>query len=89
MNRRHVDMLIENGKASVFLICVMTALSSSFCPRELAEFLPPTKVDGSQREMWEYSKPFLDRAKALTMPALDLPSPDVIAGLIMLAFIDF
>lgn len=30
----------------------------------------------------------LDRAKALTMPALDLPSPDVIAGLIMLAFVD-
>ena len=89
MNRRHLDMLIDHGKASVFLICVMTALSSRFCPPEVyAEYFPP-KADGSPRKSWEFSKPFLDRAKSLTMSALDLPSADVVAGLIMLAFVDF
>jgi len=89
LNRKHVDSLIERRKASVFLICVMAALSSRFCPPELfVGFLPP-KEDGSQRESWEFSKPFLDQAKALTMSAVDLPSPAVVSGLIMLAFVDF
>lgn len=89
LNRRHVDLLIKQGKASIFLICVMSALSSRFCPPELfAGFLPP-KEDGSQRKSWEFSKPFLDQAKALTMSAVDLPSADVVGGLIILAFVDF
>lgn len=67
----------------------MAALSPRFCPLELfVGFLPP-KEDGSQRESWEVSKPFLDQAKALTMSAVDLPSAEVVGGLIMLAFVDF
>lgn len=42
-----------------------------------------------ERDLWEFSKPFLDHAKALTMSAVDLPSPAVVGGLIMLAFVDF
>lgn len=89
LNRRHLDSLIERGKASVFLVCVMSALSSRFCSPELFADYLPRKEDGSTRESWEFSKPFLERAKALTMPALDLPSADVIGGLLMLAFVDF
>lgn len=89
LNRRHLESYIERHRASVFLICVMAALSSRFCPPELfVGFLPP-KEDGSQRKSWEFSKPFLDQAKALTMSAVDLPSPSVVGGLIMLAFVDF
>ncbi len=89
LNRKHLDSLIERREASVFLICVMAALSSRFSPPTLfVGFLPP-KEDGSERESWEFSKPFLDQAKALTMSAVDLPSPAVVGGLIMLAFVDF
>ena len=89
INRQHLERLIDDGRASVFLICVMTGLSSRFCPSEVySEYLPP-KADGTPRKSWEFSKPFLDRAKSLTMSALDLPSADVVAGLIMLAFVDF
>ncbi|KAK3174825.1 hypothetical protein OEA41_002071 [Lepraria neglecta] len=85
LNRRYLDSLIECGKPPVFLICVMSAFASRFCtPDVFADFLPPI-ADGSKREAWELSVPFLERAKALTMPALDLPSADVIAGLLMLA----
>ena len=89
LNRRYLDSLIERGEAPVFLICVMSALASRFCPAELfADFFPST-TDGPKKEAWEHSVPFLERTKALTMLALDLPSADVIGGLLMLAWADF
>lgn len=89
MNRKHLESLIEQGKASAFLVCVMSALSSRFCSSEIfTDYLPPN-VDGSARELWQLSVPFLERAKALTMPALNLPSAEVVGGLLMLAWADF
>ncbi|KAL6714757.1 hypothetical protein ACLMJK_008182 [Lecanora helva] len=88
-NRQHLETLIEQGKASIFLICVIAALSSRFCSEDLfKDYLPP-KADGSERKAWELSAPFLERAKLLMITALDLPSPDVVAGLLMMAFVDF
>ena len=89
-NRRHLESLIEQGKASVFLICVMSALSSRFCsPNTFARYIPLTKSNGTARKAWEFSTPFLEQAKFLMISALDLPSPDIVAGLLMLAFVDF
>ena len=89
LNRNYLKSLLEQGKASTFLICVMSALSSRFCsPDTFTSYLPP-KPDGSERKVWELSTPFLERAKILMISALDLPSPEVVVGLLMMAFVDF
>ena len=89
VNRRHLDSLISKGKASVFLICAMSTLSSRFCPPEtFIGYLTP-KADGSSRESWEYSIPFLQQTKSMLVAAIDLPSTDVVAGLLMLSYGDF
>ncbi len=89
LNRRRLDSLIEQGKASIFLICVMSALSSRFCPPDTFSGYIPQKPDGSERKAWEFSSPFLERAKLLMISALDFPSPEVVGGLLMMAFVDF
>ena len=89
LNRRHLETLIEQGKASIFLVCVMSALSSRFCSADTFKNYLSPKADGSERKAWEFSAPFLERAKILMISALDLPSPDVVGGLLMLAFVDF
>ena len=89
MNRRHLDSLILSGEVSVFLICAMSTLSSRFCPPEIfTGYLPPT-ADGSPRESWEFSIPFLQQTKSMLVAAIDLPSTDVVAGLLMLSYGDF
>ncbi|KAL8702825.1 MAG: hypothetical protein Q9201_004014 [Fulgogasparrea decipioides] len=89
LNRSYLDQLIARGEASVFLICSMAALSSRFCnPEKLARYLPP-KGDGSLRQGWELSDPFLERAKSLLMPLLGIPSCDVIGGMVLLSLAEF
>ena len=89
VNRRHLDSLILSGEVSVFLVCAMSTLSSRFCPPEIFNgFLPP-KADGSSRESWEYSIPFLQQTKSMLVAAIDLPSADIVAGLLMLSYGDF
>ena len=89
INRRHLDSLISSGEVSIFLICAMSTLSSRFCPPEIfTDYLSP-KADGSPRESWEYSIPFLQQTKSMLVAAIDLPSVDVVAGLLMLSYGDF
>lgn len=89
LNRAYLDQLIKRGEASSFLICTISALSSRFCPPEMFTryFLP--KANGQDRESWEFSLPFLERAKKLLMPLLNIPSCDVVAGLLLLSWADF
>ena len=89
VNRKHIDSLISSGEVSAFLICAMSTLSSRFCPPEMfGSYLPP-KADGSPMESWEYSVPFLQQTKSMLVAAIDLPSTDVVAGLLMLSYGDF
>lgn len=89
LNRSYLERLIKTGKVSSFLICALSALSSRFCdPKMFNGYFRP-KGDGSQRKAWEYSIPFLERAKSLLLPLLNVPSPDVVAGLLFLAWADF
>lgn len=89
LNRRHLELLIKSGEASVFLICAMSTLSSRFCPPEIFEGYLPPKADGSPRESWEYSIPFLQQTKSMLVAEIDLPSMDVVAALLMLSYGDF
>ena len=89
LNRSYLERLIHTGKVSSFLICGLSALSSRFCDPKVFDGYFRSKVDGSQREAWEYSVPFLERAKSLLLPLLNVPSPDVVAGLLFLAWADF
>ena len=86
-NRNFLESQIEQGTPPVFLICVMSALSSRFCERDL--FAPYLSSAEKPREVWEYSAPFLERSKSMIMSAMSLPSPEVAAGLLMMAFADF
>ncbi|KAL8689329.1 MAG: hypothetical protein Q9218_004976 [Villophora microphyllina] len=89
LNRSYLDQLLARGEASVFLVCSMAALSSRFCsPAKFAKYLPP-KEDGSLRQGWELSDPFLERAKSLLLPLLGIPSCDVIGGMILLSLAEF
>lgn len=86
-NRNFLNAQINEGTQPTFLICVMSALSSRFCGRDLfAPYFPPTE---RPRQEWEYSAPFLERSKQMIMSAISLPGPDVAAGLLMMAFADF
>ena len=89
VNRRHLDSLIKSGEVSVFLICAMSTLSSRFCPPEIFRGYLPPKADGSPRESWEYSIPFLQQTKSMLVAAIDFPSTEVVAGLLMLSYGDF
>lgn len=85
INREHLNCLIEKGEASTFLVCAMSTLSSRFCSSNFFDNYFAQKPDAQ----WEYSIPFLQHAKALVMPALDLPSVDTASGLLMLSYADF
>ena len=89
LNRCYLNQLLDRGEASVFLLCSMAALSSRFCnPAKFSSHFPP-KEDGSQREGWELSNPFLERAKSLLMPLLGIPSCDVVGSMVMLSLAEF
>lgn len=89
LNRSYLDHLLTRGESSTFLICSMAALSSRFCnPSKFAKYFQP-KEDGSLREGWELSNPFLERAKNLLIPLLGIPSCDVIGGMILLSLAEF
>lgn len=85
VSRRHLDSFMKSGEASVFLICAMSTLSSRFCPPEMFQGYLPPKADGSPRESWEYSIPILQQTKSMLIAAINLPSTDVVAGLLMLS----
>ncbi len=84
LNQTCLRQIIDHEKPPVFLVCTMCALSSRFCPESFSHFLPPAK-----REAWEYSAPFLERAKQMVVPSLSLPCLDSVAALLMMAFVDF
>ena len=89
LNRNHLIQLVNEGRPPVFLICAMSALCSRFCPPSIfLGFFPPL-ADNGDRKAWEYSYPFLERAKSMVMSAISLPTTEVVAGLILLAFADF
>ena len=89
LNKNRLIQLINEGRPPVFLICAMSALCSRFCQPELfLNFFPPL-ADISERKAWEYSFPFLERAKSMVMSAISLPTTEVVAGLLLLAFADF
>ena len=89
LNRGHLEHLLGRGKASPFLVCSIAALSSRFCDKQLIEYYYPLIEGGRCREPWEYSIPFLERAETLMTPLLGIPSHDVVAGMAMLALVEF
>ena len=86
-NRSYLEELIDQGTPPILLIVAMSALSSRFCGSDF--FAPYFTSINRPREAWEYSAPFLERAKSIIMSAMSLPTPDVAAGLLMMAFADF
>ena len=89
LNQQHLQKLIDDGDPPVFLIVVMSALSSRFCdPEVFRNYFPPITGD-LKRELWEFSTPFLEKAKSMVIAAINLPTTEGIAGLLLLAFADF
>ena len=88
-NRAYLESLVQGGTPPIFLVSVISALASRFVDHELYTPYFPPALNGRERESWEYSIPFLEKAKSMVMSALSLPTADVAAGLLMLAFADF
>lgn len=89
LNRSYLDRLLSRGEASPFLVCSIATLSSRFCNPQIFTMFYSSKADGSRREAWEYSVPFLERAKTLMTPLIGIPSCDVIAGMLLLSLAEF
>lgn len=89
LNKEHLQKLIDDGEPPVFLIVAMSALSSRFCaPEVFRDYFPPI-TSNLKREHWEFSTPFLEKAKSMVVSAINLPTTEGIAGLLLLAFADF
>ena len=89
INQRHLSHLLNSGKPPTFLVVVISALSSRFCDPELFRPFFPPLAKSAIRESWEYSTPFLEKAKSMVITAINLPSTDGIAALLLLSFADF
>jgi hypothetical protein len=86
LNRSYLDQLLETGDASIFLICTICALSSRFGTSAIfVNYFPHRE----EKHAWEYAIPFLHRAKELLMPLLNVPSVEVVAGLLLLSWAEF
>ncbi|KAG8532544.1 uncharacterized protein KY384_002421 [Bacidia gigantensis] len=89
MNRNYLNQSIAQGRASTFLIWAIAALSSRFCEPEIfVPYFSPIPED-TKREAWENASPFLEKAKSMVVSAINLPTIDGVAGLLLLAFADF
>ena len=89
LNRHQLENLISTDEISTFLLCSIAALAARFCnPDIFTPYFPPPAASQA-RERWEYSLPFLNRAKTLLMPLLSIPSHDLVAGLLFLALAEF
>lgn len=89
LNRCQLENLIKADEISTFLLCSIAALSARFCnPDVFTPYYPPLPAS-EVREHWNYSLPFLNRAKTLLIPLLSIPSRDLVAGLLFLALAEF
>ena len=89
LNRAQLETLICENQISGFLLCSIAALASRFCSSEVFATYFPQLPNGAERERWQYSLPFLNQAKKLLMPLLNIPSCDLVAGLLFLALAEF
>ena len=88
LNRQQLEKLISANEISSFLLCSLAALSARFCnPHIFEPYFPLANDHGMDR--WQYSLPFLNRAKKLLIPLLSIPSCDLVAGLLFLALAEF
>jgi len=76
---------VLSGEASSFLLNTIAALTLRFChfDGQLAF------VQGGYEAPWQRGAPFLRKAKEQLVPLLSIPAPEVVAGLIILAWAEF
>ena len=76
---------LQSGEASSFLLNAIAALTMRFCSFE--EFQPI--INNKKGTEWRRGAPFLKKAKEQLVPLLSIPAPEVVAGLLILAWADF
>jgi hypothetical protein len=76
---------IRSAEASSFLLNAIAALTARFCPFEepLSSILACYDVE------WRRGSPFLGKAKEQLVPLLSIPAPEVVAGLLIVAWAEF
>ncbi|CAM1501031.1 Fc.00g101930.m01.CDS01 [Cosmosporella sp. VM-42] len=75
----------RSGEASSFLLNAIAALTVRFCSFEG----PLTIIQEKYDVQWRRGSPFLKKAKEQLVPLLSLPAPDVLAGILVLAWAEF
>lgn len=80
INRHTIDQRLQEGTMSEFLLIAICAIASRFHddPRLVSG---PTPADNA--------KVFIEKASSLVVPLLRIPSVDVVAGLLLLATVEF
>lgn len=76
---------VRSEEASSFLLNAIAALTVRFCSAD-----GPLAVLGEKYDVqWRRGAPFLVKAKEQLMPLLSIPAPEVVAGLLILAWAEF
>lgn len=76
---------VRSGEASSFLLNAIAALTVRFCSFEGPFAIIQDKYDVK----WRRGSPFLKKAKEQLVPLLSIPAPEVVAGLLVLAWAEF
>ncbi|KAK0218769.1 hypothetical protein IW262DRAFT_1462258 [Armillaria fumosa] len=76
VNRKRLDLRLETGTMSAFLLNCICAVSARFHP------------SGAQSPAKAYA-PFITKAQELIIPLLHLPTTDVVTGLLLLSWANF
>ncbi len=76
---------VRSGEASSFLLNAIAALTIRFCSFEG----PLAHLQEKYEHPWQRGTPFLKKAKEQLVPLLNIPAPEVVAGLLILAWAEF
>ena len=76
---------LRSGEASSFLLNAIAALTIRFCTFEG----PLASMKDKYEAPWRRGRPFLQKAKKQLVPLLSIPAPEVVAGLLILAWAEF
>lgn len=85
LQKRVLNYHVRTGEASSFLLNAISALTARFCPLDG----PLAILKDKFKSKWRQGAPFLAKAKDQLASLLSIPASDVVAGLVIMAWVEF
>uniref|UniRef100_A0A8H7K3G1 Xylanolytic transcriptional activator regulatory domain-containing protein n=1 Tax=Bionectria ochroleuca TaxID=29856 RepID=A0A8H7K3G1_BIOOC len=85
LQKRVLNYHVRTGEASSFLLNAISALTARFCPLDGPLAILKDRFKGK----WRQGAPFLAKAKDQLASLLSIPASDVVAGLVIMAWVEF